>query len=119
LFESILVDWLIIYGFTSHSRIFRAFWTAYLWQSCWKESGFPDPFSRALHRIIAFLMMLSGFLSLVFLEILHNVPKLLSSFSVRIDPLHPLVCRKRRLNGAVLRIRPEKPRSRVTAGVAR
>jgi hypothetical protein len=38
---------------------------------------------------------------------------------VRIDPLHPLVCRKRRLNGVVLRMRPEKPRSRVTAGVAR
>jgi hypothetical protein len=36
---------------------------------------------------------------------------------VRIDPLHPLVCHKRRLNGAVLRMRPEKPRSRVTAGV--
>jgi hypothetical protein len=29
---------------------------------------------------------------------------------VRIDPPHPLVCRKRRLNGAVLRMRPEKPR---------
>jgi hypothetical protein len=26
---------------------------------------------------------------------------------VRIDPPHPLVCRKRRLNGAVLRMRPE------------
>jgi hypothetical protein len=38
---------------------------------------------------------------------------------VRIDPPHPLVCRKRRLNWAVLRMRPEKPRSRVTAGVAR
>jgi hypothetical protein len=38
---------------------------------------------------------------------------------VRIDPPHPLVCRKRRLNGAVLRMRPEKPRSRVTVGVAR
>jgi hypothetical protein len=38
---------------------------------------------------------------------------------VRIDPPHPLVCRKRRLNGAVLWMRPEKPRSRVTAGVAR
>jgi hypothetical protein len=37
---------------------------------------------------------------------------------VRIDSPHPLVCRKRRLNGAVLRMRPEKPRSRVTAGVA-
>jgi hypothetical protein len=36
----------------------------------------------------------------------------------RIDPPHPLVCRKRRLNGAVLRMRPEKPRSRVTARVA-
>jgi hypothetical protein len=38
---------------------------------------------------------------------------------VRIGPPHPLVCRKRRLNGAVLRMRPEKPRPRVTAGVAR
>jgi hypothetical protein len=38
---------------------------------------------------------------------------------VRIDPPHPLVCRKRRLNGAVLRMRLEKPRSRVTVGVAR
>jgi hypothetical protein len=37
---------------------------------------------------------------------------------VRIDPPHPLMSRKRRLNGAVLRMRPEKPRSRVTAGVA-
>jgi hypothetical protein len=31
---------------------------------------------------------------------------------VRIDPPHPLVCRKRRLNGAVLQMRLEKPRSR-------
>jgi hypothetical protein len=38
---------------------------------------------------------------------------------VRIGPPHPLVCRKMRLNGAVLRMRPEKPRSRVKAGVAR
>jgi hypothetical protein len=38
---------------------------------------------------------------------------------VRIDPPHPLVCRKRRLNREVLRMRPEKPRPRVTAGVAR
>jgi hypothetical protein len=38
---------------------------------------------------------------------------------VRIDPPHSLMCRKRRLNGAVFRMRPEKARSRVTAGVAR
>jgi hypothetical protein len=36
-----------------------------------------------------------------------------------IGPLHPHVCRKRRLNGAVLRMRPEKLKSRVTEGVAR
>ena len=36
----------------------------------------------------------------------------------RIGPPPPFVCRKRRLNGAVLRMRPEKPRPRVTAGVA-
>jgi hypothetical protein len=57
------------------------------------------------------------------LSVLNN--KLFSFWSdpvrirVRIDPPHPLVCRKRRLNGAVLRMGPEKPRSRVTAGVAR
>jgi hypothetical protein len=38
---------------------------------------------------------------------------------VRIDPLHPLVCRKRRQTEVVLRMWPEKPRPRVTAGVAR
>jgi hypothetical protein len=38
---------------------------------------------------------------------------------VRINPPHPLVCRKRRLNGLVLWMRPGKPTSRVTAGVAR
>jgi hypothetical protein len=38
---------------------------------------------------------------------------------VKVDPPHPLVCSKRRLNGAVLQMRPEKARSRGTAGVAR
>jgi hypothetical protein len=38
---------------------------------------------------------------------------------VRIQSPYPLACRKRRLNGAILRMRPEKTRSRVTAGVAR
>jgi hypothetical protein len=37
---------------------------------------------------------------------------------VSINPTNPLMCRKRRLNGAVLRMRHEKPRFRVTAGVA-
>jgi hypothetical protein len=37
---------------------------------------------------------------------------------VRISPPHPLVCRKRRPNGAALRMRPEKPKHCVTAGVA-
>jgi hypothetical protein len=36
-------------------------------------------------------------------------------FGLRIDSPHSLVCRKRRLNGGG----PEKPRPRVTAGVAR
>jgi hypothetical protein len=34
-----------------------------------------------------------------------------------LDPPHPLVCQKRRRNVAVLRMRPEKPRSRITAGI--
>jgi hypothetical protein len=38
---------------------------------------------------------------------------------VRIDPPHPLVFSMRRLNGANLRIRPEKLRSCVTASGAR
>jgi hypothetical protein len=48
-----------------------------------------------------------------------DIENWLKSIRVRIDRPHPLVCRKRRLNGAVLRMRPEKPRPRVTAGVAR
>jgi hypothetical protein len=38
---------------------------------------------------------------------------------VSIGPTHLLAYRKRRLNRAVLRMRPEKPRSRVTVDVAR
>jgi hypothetical protein len=34
---------------------------------------------------------------------------------VRIDPQHPLVCIKRQLKGEVLQMRPEQPRSHVTA----
>jgi hypothetical protein len=37
---------------------------------------------------------------------------------VRLDLPHPLVCCKRRLNGAVLWMRLHKPRSLVTAGMA-
>jgi hypothetical protein len=37
----------------------------------------------------------------------------------RIDPPHPLVCRKRRLNWAVLRVKSEKLRLSVAVGVAR
>jgi hypothetical protein len=37
---------------------------------------------------------------------------------IRIDPPHPIVCCKRRLNEVVLRMRPENPRPHVTAGVA-
>jgi hypothetical protein len=37
---------------------------------------------------------------------------------VRIGPQHPLACRKRRLNGAVLRIRLEKPKWCVKADLA-
>jgi hypothetical protein len=51
---------------------------------------------------------------LCFLKDLYSV-----RIRVRIDPPHPLECHKRGLNGAVLRMKPEKPRSRVTVGVAR
>jgi hypothetical protein len=37
---------------------------------------------------------------------------------LRIGPYHHLVCCKSRLDGAVLRMKPEKLRPRVTAGVA-
>jgi hypothetical protein len=37
---------------------------------------------------------------------------------ITIDSPHPPVRHKRRLNGAVIRMRPGKPRSRITAGVA-
>jgi hypothetical protein len=49
------------------------------------------------------------------MKILHMFqPKNPVRIRVRIDPPHPLVYRKRRLNGAVLRMRPEEPRSRVS-----
>jgi hypothetical protein len=37
---------------------------------------------------------------------------------VNIGPPDPFVCHKKRFNGEVLRMRPEKPRSHVTAGMA-
>jgi hypothetical protein len=37
---------------------------------------------------------------------------ILNEIRVRIGPLHPFVCRKRRLNGAVRRMRSKKPRPR-------
>jgi hypothetical protein len=65
----------------------------------------------------------------VLLEIMHQIllevlPAMFHTnlpvrIRVRIDTPHPLVCRKRRLDGAVLRMRPEKLRSRVSAGVVR
>jgi hypothetical protein len=33
--------------------------------------------------------------------------------------ISPYMCRKRRLNGVIMCMKPEKPRSRVTAGVTR
>jgi hypothetical protein len=50
-----------------------------------------------------------------------NFPPLLAPVRIwiRIDPPHPLVCHNRPLNGAFIRIRSEKPRPRVPAGVAR
>jgi hypothetical protein len=58
---------------------------------------------------------------------LHTIMKMLNFYRlnkpvrirVKINPTHPLVCRKRRKNGAVLRMRPNKPRPRVAAGVTR
>jgi hypothetical protein len=46
---------------------------------------------------------------------------ILQSMRIRVEigPPHPLVCCKSRQNGAVLRMRPEKLRPRITAGVAR
>jgi hypothetical protein len=49
----------------------------------------------------------------------HVMLNLLRRIRVRIDSPHPLVCRKRRLNGVVLWMRPEKPRPHVTVCVAR
>jgi hypothetical protein len=46
----------------------------------------------------------------------NNLQNKLHWIQVRIDPPHPLMCRKRRLNGAVLRMKPEKSRSCVTVG---
>jgi hypothetical protein len=75
-------------------------------------------------RIFAFILKtldnlswnLNYFLTGIYMQPFH----ILVPFSrVRKYPPHLLVCRKRRLNGAFLQMRPEKPRPRVTAGVAR
>jgi hypothetical protein len=49
----------------------------------------------------------------------HFLPVAPVRIRVRVDPPYPHLCRKRRLIGAALRMRLEKPRSHVTAGVAR
>jgi hypothetical protein len=51
----------------------------------------------------------------------HNEYRLPARIQVRVHvgPPHPLVCRKRRLNGTVLRMRAKKPRPHVTAVVGR
>jgi hypothetical protein len=49
----------------------------------------------------------------------HIINQTTVRIQARIYPPHPLVCRKRRLNWAVLQMKPEKPRSRVTVGVTR
>jgi hypothetical protein len=61
------------------------------------------------------LLTLTAFNSEFVLRATHTPVRI----RVRIDPPHPHVCRKRRLIRAVLRMRPEKTMSRVTAGVAR
>ena len=52
-------------------------------------------------------------------QVLRKATKILVLFSVsRLEKV--LVCRQeKRLNGAVPRVRPQKPRPRATAGVAR
>jgi hypothetical protein len=50
---------------------------------------------------------------------LTHTHMLQSRIRVTIGPQHRHAYRKRPLNGVVLRMRPEKPRPRVTAGVAR
>ena len=52
-------------------------------------------------------------------HLLTDIVQIPVKIRVRIDHPHLLVCRKRRLNGAVLRMRPEKPRPGITAGAAR
>jgi hypothetical protein len=52
-----------------------------------------------------------------YLKYFHHHPPV--RIWIRTDPPHPLVCHRRRLNGAVLLMRPEKLRSSVTAGVTR
>jgi hypothetical protein len=102
--------WVILYIYLISTKGARWLWPVS--RACLNSSWTPDP------------MYISSHLSGVCVA-LHSILYLLFGLWLRfmrirdrIDPPHPLVCRKRRLNGAVFRMRPEKPRSRVTAGVA-
>jgi hypothetical protein len=87
---------------------------------------FRDPGARVFIRgydyiqytflVVAFIFFLQKSAGIIVNPVNSNSPV---RIRVRIDSPQPLVCRKRRLSRAVLRMRPEKPRSRVTAGVAR
>ena len=101
------------------------------WQFLLKNKSFQNEILNCSFFLLCTLIYLSPVLNV------DNISELILAFSlhsflglwqallgpvrirVRIDPPHPLVCCKRRLNGAVLRMRPKKPRPRVTAGVAR
>jgi hypothetical protein len=78
----------------------------------WKAAG-PDDITPEVFKTCDFDEICLDFCNKAFIK---NAPM---RIQVRIGPLHPHACRKRRLNAAILRMGPEKPRSHVTAGVAR
>jgi hypothetical protein len=88
----------------------------------WRIYSNPDPFGFGLPRSsftnkYDFLICKTNTIPILMYQIRISTNQV--RIRVRIGPPYPQACRKRRLNGAVLRMRPENPRSRVTTSAAR
>jgi hypothetical protein len=85
-------------------EIMNTFYSLLLWGSSIKiiDLNLHVHFCLFLHLKFGF------FFGFCFITIIHLSWIRPMRIRVRIDPPHPLVCRKRRLNGAILQMRPEK-----------
>jgi hypothetical protein len=103
--------WRIFHTVTLCTGVFDSFYT--LWHCV------PVSLTHFPHCDMVYQCFWLIFHVLTLWLIFHTLTLWPVRIRVRIDSPHPFVCCKRRLNGAVLWMRPEKPRPHVTAGVAR